>query len=530
MALGLKSNQGSLTQGGSLTTQDIEDVNRAVPGQGAQGFMKWQPDPRTGASVPMSGLVAGLGDGSSYGDLSTGVAPADIDAAWVKGRLMATDEQLAKNEDAREASDQGMEEEEFGWKKNEYGRAVAIREGMAQAAQLGGYTGVVEYLKQVDPDRALEFEKGKNELDQALMSTDVFKMAHSNDKLKVMAEGYSIISKMGAGLLNAKNTDEAQAMWDGMKPMAEQILGEGNVPADVRDPRTQGMFMMAAAQNDPKNLIANANLTNMKASSTIGKLQQDARNYLAAGGSTKDKDYQDIQAQIASQNNKAKQTEMLALDMEVKQKQLGVRQSKDKIQAKAAAAQLDKTVGDMYKKDSKGYEEYLETSAGLEAAINALKENPNDPIAKVALKRNVAMANNKGQLTDPDVQDFAQSDSVLVQALKKVESIGTGVEVVLTPDEIGRLVNLANHMKEVQEARQAKRNRFWQQQAKDYSTEDHQVKINYYQAVPKAARDELKKKPTPENIQYFKDTFNVSDTYINSLLKPLKDPADQVGN
>ena len=529
MALGLKSNQGSLTQDGSLTAQDIEDVNRAVPGQGAQGFMKWQPDPRTGASVPMSGLATGLGDGSSYGDLSTGVAPADIDAAWVKGRLMATDEQLAKNKDAREASDQGMEEEEFGWKKNEYGRAVAIREGMAQAAQLGGYTGVVEYLKQVDPDRALEFEKGKNELDQALMSTDVFKMAHSNDKLKVMAEGYSIISKMGAGLLNAKDTNEAQAMWDGMKPMAEQILGEGNVPADIRDPRTQGMFMMAAAQNDPKNLIAQARLEEVKAGSTIGKLQQDARSYLNAGGSTNDQDYINIQNQIEALNNKAKQTHMLALGAEAKQKQAAVIQAKNEVQAKAAGAQLDSVAQKGYQKDSKNYEKYLESSAKIDGAIAALKEDPNNPVAQEALRRGIGMAYNSGAFGDKDAEAFSSSDGLAVQVWKKIQSAGAGEVVKLTAEELGRLSNLSDHIKDVNETRQAKTNRFWQQQSKDYSTDNHQVKINFYTAVPNAAKDELKKAPTPENINYFKQTFNVSDDYVNSLLEPLKDPADQVG-
>lgn len=517
----MNENLGSLTSGsGGLSAQDIQDINTATPGAGAQGFMKWQPDSRVGAAQPMNPMMGGGLSMDTPVDLSKPVAPAAIDAAFVKGRLAATGEQIDIAKNTRE-------EKKFGWEESEYKREVAIREGMAQASQLGGYTGVVEFLKQVDPDKALKFEMKKNDLDQALMSTDVYKMAHSNDKLKVMVEGYDILSKMGSGLLFAK-PEERGAMYEGMKPLFAQVLGEGNVPDTVE--AATPMLMMAAAQNDPKNLIANANVTNIKAASAIGKLQQDARAYLQAGGSVDDKDYKQIQTQIDALNNKAKQTEMVAFDMEVKQKQAVVRQSKDKIQAQAAAAQLDKTVGDMYKKDSKGYETYLETSAGLEAAINALKQNPDDPIAKVALKRNVAMANNKGQLTDPDVQDFAQSDSVLIQVLKKVESATTGTEVVLNPDEIGRLVNLADHMKDVQESRQAKRNRFWQEQAKSYSTEDHQVKINYYQAVPRAARDELKANPTPENIQYFKDTFNVSDTYIDSLLKPLKDPADQVGN
>ncbi len=516
----MNENQGSLTKGnGGLSAQDIQDINTAVPGAGAQKFMNWQPDSRVGAAQPMNPMAGGGLSMDTPVDLSKPVAPAAIDAAFVKGRMAATDEQISIAKNTRE-------EKRFGWEENEYKREVAIREGMAQASQLGGYTGVVEFLKQVDPDKALKFEMKKNDLDQALMSTDIYKMAASNVKLRVMVEGYDILSKMGAGLLFAK-PEERASMYEGMKPLFAQVLGEGNVPETVED--ATPMLMMAAAQNDPKNLVANANVTNIKAASTIGKLQQDARAYLQAGGSVDDKDYKDIQAQIEAQNNKAKQTEMVAFDMEAKQKQNAIAQSKNEIQAKNAAAQLDKTVNEGYRKDSKSYETYLEAQAKIDAAIQVLKQNPSDAVAQEALRRGIGMAYNKGAFGDKDAEAFASSDGAAVQVWKKFLSLGTGQVVKLVPDEIGALDNLAEHIKDVNETRQAKTNRFWQEQSKSYSTDNHQVKINYYQAVPNAAKEQLKQAPTPENIQYFKDTFNVSDTYIDNLLAPLKTPVDQVG-
>lgn len=511
----MNENLGSLASGsGGLSAQDIQGINTAVPGAGAQKFMNWQPDSRVGAAQPMNPMMGGGLSMDTPVDLSKPVAPAAIDAAFVKGRLAATGEQLDIAKNTRE-------EKKFGWEESEYKREVAIREGMAQASQLGGYTGVVEFLKQVDPDKALKFEMKKNDLDQALMSTDVYKMAHSNDKLKVMVEGYDILSKMGAGLLFAK-PEERGAMYEGMKPLFAQVLGEGNVPDTVE--AAAPMLMMAAAQNDPKNLQTQAAKLREGAASTIGKLQQDYNNYIAQGGSIEDPEAKNIQKQIDALNTKADQATDVAQTAHYRNIMNNAKTQNDNYKIQSA-------MQDDYNKDPVIKSAATQTQV-LDKLNSLLSQTaPGQGQTGTALAYTLAKWWGDSRVSDADFDIQTKGSSTLMNLKKTIESAyDSKGQVSFDSTQLGQIKDLISATQSIQTKRVNERNDYWREQSLRFSRppsqdgvdKGFQVNLQYLNQPPQEDIEILKKAPTPKNQEYFKNHYGQGalDSVMNSLGTP----------
>lgn len=184
---------------------------------------------------------------------------------WMKGALAARDLQFKQNDDVRQ---QGLldianhgdvrqertsqqQAEAFDWKRKDRDREMAIQSGMSEAAQQGGFEGVIDYLTNADPDRALDFAAKKNSLDQAMMKTDTIKSLIPIQQAAAMAEGYGIIGKMGTALLRAPDEDR-QGMYQNMLPVLKKINPDA---PDSLNQDAVNMFMLGAAQAMPANLL-----------------------------------------------------------------------------------------------------------------------------------------------------------------------------------------------------------------------------------------------------------------------------------
>lgn len=183
----------------------------------------------------------------------------DIEGA-AKGVLMA-------QENSREERKMSMLEEQQSWKRHDVEREQAIQLGMSQAAQQGGYEGVIKYLQNADPVRAIQFHELKLGLDQSMMKTDVMKAQSQTKIAEAMAEGYGVIGKMGLALLKADPQDR-QNMYKQMLPMIKQV--NPDAPTSLND-KAISMFMLSAAQATPQNqLFVNQGIA-QKATSAMGK-------------------------------------------------------------------------------------------------------------------------------------------------------------------------------------------------------------------------------------------------------------------
>lgn len=161
-------------------------------------------------------------------------------------------------------------QEEFSWKRSEVERQKQIQQGMMEAGQAGGYTGVIEYLKQVDPEKAMKLHADKLKLDDSIMKNDVYKAAIPVKKAQAMADAYGVLGKMGAAILNAP-ADQRQAMYDNLKPIMGQVMDPADIPDSVDDPRAKSIAMLSTAQSMKENSIAETALGVNNAKDAIGK-------------------------------------------------------------------------------------------------------------------------------------------------------------------------------------------------------------------------------------------------------------------
>jgi hypothetical protein len=189
----------------------------------------------------------------------------------VRGAMLRQQYDLRNREDNRAERDQSIQEENQTMQRTVFQKEQAVQAGMMQAAQEGGYAGVINYLQNADPERALRFTKEKNDLDQALMKTDVMKAAVPSQIAQIQAEAYGTLGKMGAALLNAAPEDRS-AMYENLLPMIKQI--NPDAPTSLNN-KAVGMFMLAQAQATPANTLFSAQQQLKTTQTDMGKALED---------------------------------------------------------------------------------------------------------------------------------------------------------------------------------------------------------------------------------------------------------------
>lgn len=204
------------------------------------------------------------------------VNPNNIDKYWVEGYRMA-------REDKRSDAYLGIQQELLGFKRTDREKKRMIDDGMIGAVNEGGYEGVIEYLKRVDPDRAIEFHKEKLSLDEAMMKNELYKELMPLEKEKALAEGYAVLGKMGYSLLKARPEDRDN-MYKLMLPMVQKL--NPNAPKTLNN-EAVGMFLLAAAQSTDANELFKLNKAENNLKGEVGKAII-GKNYLLSQGYSAD--------------------------------------------------------------------------------------------------------------------------------------------------------------------------------------------------------------------------------------------------
>lgn len=296
-------------------------------------------------------------------------APAGAGEGWVKGYL-------AKQELNRQNAVLGMEQEKQGWSRTDREKRRMIDDGMSQAAQNGGYNGVIDYLKTADPDRAVEFENKKLDLDQKIMKNDVMQTLLPTEKAKAMAEGYGVLGKMGFALLKAPAEDRDN-MYQTMLPIIKQVNPQA--PSSLNQ-NAVDMFALGIAQSTDENQLYGYNKQQTQMQGDLGKAIEDSHKItLKYGADSKE-------AQLATQN--------VSLIMEQKQ------------------ADIASTAGNLV---NKAKNQGISQEAVLRKEVQGLNKN------YMTLQDNF---NKMGKIAktynDPDVKNYGASDLALLFTFMKV--------------------------------------------------------------------------------------------------------------
>lgn len=227
---------------------------------------------------------------------------------------------LAQNEDARAEKDSSMKQEAFGWKREDRQRDQMIQQGIAQAGQEGGYEGVIDYLKQADPERAIDFTNKKLALDRNMMTTDTMKALAPSQQAAAMVEGYGIFGRMSQALLQAPEEDR-----DGMYKHILPILKQVNPYAPEQlDHDAKDMLLLGAAQYDPNSRLFSATKELNTFNTKLGQMTQDAAKAAQLYGSNDPKSIALQQAVLsAGENNGMTAAQAAALQLKQQGDQVG---------------------------------------------------------------------------------------------------------------------------------------------------------------------------------------------------------------
>lgn len=384
----------------------------------------------------------------------------------------------------------------------------AIETGLRDSVTNGGYTGGIEFLKTVDPKQAMIFEKLKLGLDRDIMENDSFKMAHSNDKLKAMTEGYAILGNMGMAILQAKPEDRAN-MYQHVLPMVKQV----NPNADeTLTPKMVGMFGLAQFQAVDANKIAAGPVQQTASNTQISKLHARADALIKAGATVdSNPELKDTLAAIDGEKAKSQQYTDQAKITEWNLKHKDIQEQKDAQQAKAKTYQLMHSVQGDYDREVKPQVELNMAIMQMDAALKLLSKDPKNPVAQQQLIYASAKTMGDKRVSDMDQKIWSGTDSNLIQSYKNLKNwTSSGGKEFLTPNEIGNYRAVVETLKQTSGEKVRNQNHHYMDLTKGLG-----IDIKYANPAPPEALSILKSNPSPVRIKQFEATFG----YVPNLGK-----------
>ena len=161
---------------------------------------------------------------------------------------------------------------------------LQLRNGMQQAMGVGGFNGVIDYLKVADPVKAMAFQNAKDDMDQSMMKTDVMRAQTPVDIAKAMVEGYGVIGKMGSAILQSPDADRS-ALYQQIKPILQTVLGKDGTP-DQWGTDAAHTLLLGAAQASPSNDIYALQKQSGLSDDTSNKLYHDIQVLQSQGATT----------------------------------------------------------------------------------------------------------------------------------------------------------------------------------------------------------------------------------------------------
>lgn len=331
---------------------------------------------------------------------------------------------------ASSRDDQKMDilNEQQAWGRTDRMEKRQIDAGMRQAADEGGYEGVIDFLKSADPDRAMEYQSKKIALDQDMMKSTLMASLLPSEQAKAMVEGYGIIGKMGMALLNAPDKDK-QNLYQTMLPMLRKI--NPNAPDNVVD--AVPMFMLSAAQATPENILFKANNDVANSTSRLGRIGNDIDIRWRAG--FRPETDPTLQALIAEQQK----AQVLLQQAQINLTNTQINQT---IKGKTLDRQVllaNETINKNLQADSKDFNGHLDLYSQAKGYIERLKTNPDSAYDQIGLARTYGMGLNKGAYSEADNAITFAAYGV-PNLKKKLDAMLSGEKVALNKSEQAALI------------------------------------------------------------------------------------------
>lgn len=259
------------------TPSDVPVNQQSFAAPGTQ--MKTTPPDYTGGQtwVPGVGMMGADLGGAVKGDL---LRQQFATTAAENNRAEET-LGMAKTKLAQEQDYLKMAQADLGIKLNKasqdtktYEREETIQNGMVEAAQNGGFPAVIDYLKNADPYKAVQFQAAKLKLDAGMMQNETYQLAHQNDKAAAMLGGYQMLGAMGSQIQNTPD-DKKEAVYKSLLPIIKQV--DPNMPNELNEDAMNKM-KLGLTLSVPAAQLYNGQKEEIKYQSNTGKIMGDLQS------------------------------------------------------------------------------------------------------------------------------------------------------------------------------------------------------------------------------------------------------------
>lgn len=374
-----------------------------------------------------------------------GIGMLGPDKGYVEGELAARKQDTTEKAVDIQQGYLDITKEKHSWDKEDRDRQQFIMSGMAAASQDGGYEAVIDFLKNVDPNMAIDFTKKKLGLDQSIMQNDVMKAKSQYEIADAMVGSYALLGKMGGALLQAPQ-EQRDGLYKQMLPMIEKV--NPNAPKSLNEDAVN-MFMLSAAQAMPQNGLYSANKQAVTSYSTLGKIDADIKSRLEQGISPNDPG---LQALLAQRGQYVLQNDNAQFQLLQKQQQLDISKNKNDIQIQQMHDNLNKQLVQM----NPDWNKSMATYTSIMGNLDTLSKDPNNANAMAIIGRAMAKeANGGGVMTDVDVADVIQGNDKYTTAWEQFKGITRGERVIVTPDSLANLKDIFHNTMERKISRQS---------------------------------------------------------------------------
>lgn len=478
-----------------MYTKDDTDPEAMINGRANQAIMNGQVQPyqRPAAIQDLSAVPT---RNNSIPDIPQGAGKAYVDGLMARKQL-----EMTQSSNDRSEEQLNMTKEEFGYKRQQVEKELTLQNGMTTAAQQGGYNGVISYLQQQDPEKAMQFTDAKLKLDDHILNNSVLQATSQRDKAAAMVESYGVLGKMGAALMAAPAEDR-ENMYHNMMPIVKTV----NPAAPENLQEAVPMFMLAMAQSIPANQFWGNKTTAQKSQSAADKLNQDIEARQAKGESP------DTSPELHSL---FVQRDGLMAKAQKAQWDADNYQTDKSLQQGAAKQTIINGMQSKYNTDSKTYRDYLDNSTSLRASLATYAANPDNSDAQSAIGyRYARIINGAGPLVEGDLKRLMENNAALTQGWMDLKNLGTGQKMQMTPTQVKNTGDVLGQLDMLMSNKQGVVNQHYSQQLDSRGME--RGSLSFVNSAPPAAIDYLNKNATKENQDMFYNKYGYLP-YLGSM-------------
>lgn len=385
-------------------------------GGAGKGFLESQENDRANIKTQLDVGYFGLAENQDKR------AQGYLDIAKADLGIRQGDAQIRREEADRES-------EKFDWKREDRQWQIGMRDGVQQAAQAGGFSGVVDFLQGTDPERALLLQQKKSELDTSILQNETMKNLQPLQQQKALFESYGALGKMATGIMNAP-AEARGGMYETALPMIRAVWPDA---PDKLNKQAVEMAQLAIAQATPENQLFTMNKQSSQAEDFIQATQSRIQQMNAKGlNSDNNEEVRKLNADLMAAQRANGQNAKDIMDTQIKL-------NNQNRQIQNSRIQNTETFNKTLYSQSKSFNTFMGNYQLAKPMIDTIQQkgakDPSSRYAGNSLARQFAKMFNSGALSETDVQVgfIARGYEELA---KKIQENKEGKVVPLNTDEI----------------------------------------------------------------------------------------------